>query len=402
MLFDFNLNSTLLLIPFLQGLIYGILFFLRWFRFGDIKDLFLGTFIFLGSFFLCPWMLGFAGWYDTHPYKDILLYVPFQNLFLFGPIVFFYTKNLFYTGMKSRLKYYLHYVPGICYIIYSLYLFLYDKFIYGDYYYYADGTDKDFDEWYQYTGFLSMGIYLIKATRLYLGYSKLIVQLVSFADAILHKWIRYFLFAFLSMIIIKLVFLVITSLHPELDSYIGNWWFYIFISFILFYISIVGFSNHENVSLVYKRAYYIKGLENPKNVTFIQNNRNIGISNETKPKKGYIKEHKEKIIKVMEEESPYLDPGLTLYKFSKMIDINTSDLSRAINQGFDMNFNDFINKYRVIAVKTRFLEGRTDNMTLLGIAYDCGFNSKTTFNRAFKKNTDMTPRQFLKENTKKG
>jgi AraC-like DNA-binding protein len=66
-----------------------------------------------------------------------------------------------------------------------------------------------------------------------------------------------------------------------------------------------------------------------------------------------------------------------------------------INQGFQLNFNDFINQYRIEAVKDKLKAGEQKTQTLLGIAYDCGFNSKATFNRAFKKVTGLSPKQWL-------
>ena len=62
-----------------------------------------------------------------------------------------------------------------------------------------------------------------------------------------------------------------------------------------------------------------------------------------------------------------------------------------------MNFNDFINTYRVEEVKKAFDNGEHKKTTLLGIAYDCGFNSKATFNRAFKKNAGFSPKEYLEK-----
>jgi len=62
-----------------------------------------------------------------------------------------------------------------------------------------------------------------------------------------------------------------------------------------------------------------------------------------------------------------------------------------------MNFNDFVNHYRIEAVKKKLEAGEQRNMTLIGIALECGFNSKTTFNRAFKKSTSMSPKDYLKK-----
>jgi AraC-like DNA-binding protein len=92
----------------------------------------------------------------------------------------------------------------------------------------------------------------------------------------------------------------------------------------------------------------------------------------------------------------YQNPELTLSEVAKKLESNSSVISRAINQGFSMNFNDFINTYRINAVKEMFANNKHKKSTLLGIAYDCGFNSKATFNRAFKKNTGFTPKEFLK------
>ena len=62
-----------------------------------------------------------------------------------------------------------------------------------------------------------------------------------------------------------------------------------------------------------------------------------------------------------------------------------------------MNFNDYINAHRVEAVKEAIRNGSSKELTLLAIALDCGFNSKTTFNRAFKKHSGISPKSFLQQ-----
>ena len=71
------------------------------------------------------------------------------------------------------------------------------------------------------------------------------------------------------------------------------------------------------------------------------------------------------------------------------------ELSMVINKGFGMNFNDWVNKYRLEEIKSLFEKGEHKRQTLLSIAFECGFNSKATFNRAFKKSTGLTPREWL-------
>ena len=94
----------------------------------------------------------------------------------------------------------------------------------------------------------------------------------------------------------------------------------------------------------------------------------------------------------MREERPYLEPTITLTDLTRSIGVNTTVLFYAINKGFDKNFNDLINEYRINEVKSKLR--KTDDETLLGIAFDCGFNSKATFNRAFKKFTGVSPEEF--------
>jgi len=72
-------------------------------------------------------------------------------------------------------------------------------------------------------------------------------------------------------------------------------------------------------------------------------------------------------------------------------------MSYLVNAGFGKNFNDFINSYRVEEVKRKVNDPATAHLSLLGVAFDCGFNSKATFNRAFKKLTGMAPWTFAGE-----
>ncbi|MEE9363162.1 MAG: helix-turn-helix domain-containing protein [Cellulophaga sp.] len=109
----------------------------------------------------------------------------------------------------------------------------------------------------------------------------------------------------------------------------------------------------------------------------------------------------EEIIKIcawleaqMVEKSFYLNPLLNLNILSKALDINTNMISHVINEGLNKNFKDFVNEYRIREVVKKLSEDKGSNLTLLGIAFECGFNSKSTFNRVFKKSTGKTPLEF--------
>ena len=98
----------------------------------------------------------------------------------------------------------------------------------------------------------------------------------------------------------------------------------------------------------------------------------------------------------MEKKKPYLTPSLTIDDLSQELSIPSWHLSRAINMTFKQNFFNFINHYRVEEAKRLMIEPNNKKMTILEILYEVGFNSKSTFNDVFKKQTGMTPSQFKK------
>jgi AraC-like DNA-binding protein len=96
----------------------------------------------------------------------------------------------------------------------------------------------------------------------------------------------------------------------------------------------------------------------------------------------------------MKESKPYLSPDLTLSALSSGMNVSEEYLSGILNNQLNRNFFDFVNQYRVEEFKTQCRDPKNDTYTLIGLAYDCGFNSKATFNRVFKKVTNLTPGEF--------
>ena len=110
-----------------------------------------------------------------------------------------------------------------------------------------------------------------------------------------------------------------------------------------------------------------------------------------------ISEEQKAIVRaLMEEQKAYLDPELNLSDLARIANMSRGQLSEIINRGFGKNFNDFVNEYRVAAFKEMLEEEKHKQLSLLGIAQECGFNSKATFNRVFKKLTDHSPTEYLK------
>lgn len=400
MLFQFGFYSSVLLISFTQGIVYSVLLLAKAIKTDNKSNYWLSFFIFLCSLYIAPWMLGFAGWYDNQPYRDILFYTPFQHLLWIGPIIFFYTQSLLNPSFKFSKKEAIHILPGLLYLIYIIAIWIYDKFIFGDYYFYENGMDKDFEEWYQKLGLLSMIVYFILSIRYYNVYKKLMFQVVSYADSVLFKWIQTYLIAFLVMLLLPLVFDSIGYFFPEIKSYQGTWWFYLFFSIVMYYIAITGYSNPTNATIPFKMSFFDKSpillLDNSSagNLETSIDIQYEAVEDTVSPETEHWKSKIETLIQI---EKLYQNPELTLTDLAKKLETNASVISKTINQGFQMNFNDYINNFRIEAVKISLSNGEHKKSTLLGIAFDCGFNSKATFNRAFKKNTGKTPKEYTNE-----
>ena len=107
--------------------------------------------------------------------------------------------------------------------------------------------------------------------------------------------------------------------------------------------------------------------------------------------------YKEKLLVLMDTEKLYQRGDLTLHELANALSISPHNLTEVINTQFDQNFYDFINGYRVREVKERLLDPEFAHYTLLAIALESGFNSKSSFNAVFKKHTQMTPSRYRKQ-----
>ena len=140
----------------------------------------------------------------------------------------------------------------------------------------------------------------------------------------------------------------------------------------------------------------IKGLQSPELFREYDN---------LKPVKDLIKQEEikdigliEEVQKYMDDEEPYLDASLSLYDLAKQINKPTRELSLLINHHLNKHFFDFVNQYRIEKAMRILKDATKSKLTIQEIFYDVGFNSKSSFNTAFKKHSGFTPTQYRKNN----
>lgn len=215
-----------------------------------------------------------------------------------------------------------------------------------------------------------------------------IVNLFSFDEQINLRWLNYVAYSYLILFVLA-SFLIFGSIHFHLFAMENAFALVgILLSLTLLSFGFYGsrqtsvFSNtmsplHISKTDTSKASYSKSGLKQNK----IEDLANI------------LSQH-------MEQEKSYLNEDLNLNTLAEKCGMKPTQLSQVINQHFQMNFYDFINQYRVEESKVRLSSSEFDHLSVLGIAFDCGFKSKSSFNRYFKKYAGVPPSEFKKKQVK--
>lgn len=400
MYFDVNRLSGLLLIFFVHGLVYAGLLLKRGTQTSTASDKWLSFFLLLCVLYICPYMLGFAGWYNGNKCiacRNFLFYMPLQHALLMGPVIYFYIQSLLNPVFRFTKKHLLHFAPGIIYVVWTIIVVLIDRLILNKYYLMNGQNDPDFDDWYVLLGLVSFLIYLIKSIMYYKNYRKFIVQELSFADGLQFKWVGNFLMACLIYFFSSLVMYLLYLFGIDL-LYSQTWWYYMLFAVVFYYIAISGYSFSIETRKTFKLdflKYQMPGLLSAPEIPIEEASFEVvELLKEKKQDQTDYERWQLRILKAVVEEEMFRDPELTLTDLAKQLGTNSSVLSKVINGAFQMNFNDFINRYRVEEVKKQLQNPDNASLTIMSLAYDAGFNSKATFNRAFKKHTGENPSKY--------
>jgi len=320
---------------------------------------------------------------------DISAY--FHNLFLSGfsnlvmvksllaylqmPVLYLYVLSVCYSNFKLKPKHLWHLIP---FIVGNLVLF--PRFYLNN----KNSIAKiwtDFNSIWEiiyihFTIHLQFAVYIVLMFLVLKRYKKIYQQNFSDTATKTYQW----LFQFTVLSAVAHSFVIIKSILKYFDNDFSFPLAQIFVSF--FGLSII-------VWMVFKALKYPELFKSvDSDIVLIQKDKTIVDENSNK--------ELEKLTTYMETEKPYLNPSLSIRNLAEEIKMNSRDVSVLINQNLNQHFFDFVNEYRIKEAMGILKNPTKNQFTVLEILYEVGFNSKSSFNTAFKKHTGLTPTEYRK------
>lgn len=343
------------------------------------------------KYFLAALMFIIAFWnasilsLDLNIYRYALgiIWVPMTYTLALGPCFYFYVHYTTDTKYQQNPTIWFHFIP----VALEVMLFLIEVFqgLPQGIGYFETSIFKTFDPLINGLAILSFVIYGFFARQKIREYHEWVKSNYSH----FHRYNLNWLYRLNSAFLILLAF----------------WLFYFLSDYFLFDYKL-SFYDYYPFHLTLAIISIWLGIEamSRSNILFPEVISNSKISHEsTEPSESAEVDIVEKanwLKQQIEDNYLYLDPELSLRSLAETLDIHPNLTSKIINEGLKQSFSDCINQYRINAVLEKLESPDTQDSTFLAIAFNCGFNSKATFNRVFKKTVGQTPLQY-KNNLKK-
>lgn len=320
-----------------------------------------------------------------------LYYVPiFSELnyaipLLYGPLLYFYIRALTTRDFVFKRKDWLHSIPFLLFlVIITLPVWTNLKI-----------EPKGAQLGYPFLKLFLTPFYLLAAIRVLRNYHSRYLDEYSFEMETNIVWMNWIVIGGVIMWVIATV------------SYAYNWWApenrillydYYTLSFLSVFLFALAFVAVKNSSL-----FSDKGSEKSSIIKLLDKAmpdpepRSAAVDEPVAADSGQEEKDLERLVAAMEADELFSDPLLTLAKLSKLTSIPAYRISKVLKTSENGSFYDFVNRHRVERVKALLAAGKAEQLSLLGIAEEAGFNSKASFNRVFKKLTGLTPSQYLKK-----
>ncbi|WP_037321253.1 AraC family transcriptional regulator [Salegentibacter sp. Hel_I_6] len=304
--------------------------------------------------------------------KDLLAYLPM-------PIFYLYILSVCYSDFQLKRKHLWHALP---YLIANLVML--PRF-------YLTNTAQKLELFGEYNHlyeiiFLHISLHLQAIIYLTAGFivlnkaRKIFLENYSSSTIATYKWL-FQLLLFTSLLYAVALIKNILKYYGEVDV----------------------FNNAQTVVVLFVLGivcwYVLKALRYPNLFSGVDSKialtQNLADENDNGQDPNYTNQI-ENLTSYMETEKPYLNPSLSLRNLADQMGMNSRELSIIINQKLNQHFFDFINGYRIKEAMDILTDPAKKDETVLEILYEVGFNSKSSFNTAFKKHTRKTPTEYRK------
>jgi len=373
--------STLFSIGIFLSFFLAVLLFTK--RHRTLSDNILGTWLITIGFYLLNYDIYLLGYWEIYPHLVGILH-PFP--LLFGPFLYLYIAFSLRKDQHFHKMDLLHFLPfTLLYLSMMTFYFGYS----AEEKIRVDQMDSASEfrmiMMISLVGFVLSGIiYPIISYRKIGKYQKMINQNFAYAERISMRWLKLMIH---SLTIIVVVVAAVSLLKEGLGIVFGFNTDLIFFGLIVVFIFLLGYFGIRYQG-IFSEESIVDDLVEP------QSN---GAYKKSGLKDAEAQWLQEKLQVLMATQKPFLEAKLSLSDLAGQLNTSSNNLSQVINRQEEKNFYDFVNEYRVKEFIVRATNPENKNLNLLGIAYDSGFNSKSSFNEVFKKQTGKTPSRYLKE-----
>ncbi len=364
--FAINLYDLLFLGTISTGLTFSVLLFLVK-RINQKANRFLGLVLLIIVLWMV-WVLSI----DIHlsQYFPRWSWVPLQYSLSIGPLIYFYIRKLLNPERRFKLADWLHFFP----LIFEQGVLIVEV-LESRRTAMATFDTKAFlvlNPVVQALALISVLSYVFLSFRQLRNYHELLAEQFSDADRYQYRWLQRLLVGFGLLWLLWAPFITVDFVFYHYSLSISSYYpLYLLLSVMIVWTGAEVFLRPEFV--IFELPIVKPSFSPP--------------SDELQQLTGWLEAQ-------IEANLFHHNAGLTLRELAEALEVHPNELSRIINSGTGKNFNDFINTYRIEEVKRKMLDPIYDHITLLGIAFDCGFNSKTTFNRTFKNMTGQSPAEY--------
>jgi AraC-like DNA-binding protein len=372
---QFGSMSITLLIGGLYGMLFATLLWLA--RRNRLANRFLALLLVAIALRLVPYIIGYAGFYDVFPW---LSFLPYNLSLAIGPLLYFYVRTLSAPSESFDKRTLLHFIPVA--IQFAYYCAVFPQSLA-----FKNNWDDTVHVPYvlpveQLLTFASIASYWWLSFRHYRGYQSWLAQNVSDREDHHVEWVRNVLIA-LGITLVLWIGMVAFSRFVVKLNYFQVFPFYAWLQLLAYYLGTEGYRNarHDYPAWIESTAP-LGEIDAPIAQT-------PALDAPIRDRRAEGEKLHEKILAA----SYWRDSEITLASLARKLGTNTSDLSRTINDGLGVNFNELINRMRVDSVKAS-LANPAEKRNLLDVAFDAGFSSKASFNRSFKLYAGATPTAF--------